>query len=259
MKEQLLSDNLNYWSGRASGYSDVNKAELKGCQHENWKRFITSKISKQFPGKPRSEIRVLDIGAGPGFLSIVLTEAGYTVTAADYTQAMLDQARENAGPLAPRIHFVRENAMDLSFPNAGFDVVLSRNLTWNLPDPEQAYREWLRVLKPDGLMMVFDANWYAYLFNDDLRDAYNCDRDAVANSGIEDYNIGENFDVMETIAKKMPLSPIQRPKWDIDTLRGLGAAAVTAEENVGEILYSEEEKLNYRSTPMFCVSAVKEM
>lgn len=29
-----------------------------------------------------------------------------------------------------------------------FDFVISRNLTWTLPDAQKAYKEWMRVLKP---------------------------------------------------------------------------------------------------------------
>lgn len=36
------------------------------------------------------------------------------------------------------------------FPDATFDVVVSRNLTWTLPHAEEAYREWTRVLKKGG-------------------------------------------------------------------------------------------------------------
>lgn len=39
------------------------------------------------------------------------------------------------------------DASHLAFADETFDAVVSRNLTWNLEDPEQAYKEWMRVLK----------------------------------------------------------------------------------------------------------------
>ena len=45
------------------------------------------------------------------------------------------------------------------------NAVVSRNLVWNLEDPEAAYKEWLRVLKPGGKLFVFDGNHYCYLYN----------------------------------------------------------------------------------------------
>ena len=59
--------------------------------------------------------------------------------------------------------------MSLPFGADSFDVVFSRNLTWNLPEPKKAYQSWLSVLKSGGLMLVFDANWYTYLIDDDKR------------------------------------------------------------------------------------------
>ena len=45
------------------------------------------------------------------------------------------------------------------FPDEEFDVIVSRNLTWTLPDAEHAYQEWFRVLKPGGVMINLDANY----------------------------------------------------------------------------------------------------
>ena len=118
-----------------------------------------------FPNRAHEELYVLDIGTGPGFFAILLSEMGFCVTAVDLTPAMLDEARRNAGRLAEKIRFLEMNAEQLDFPDDSFDVIVSRNLTWNLPHPEKAYAEWSRVLRPGGLLLNFDANWYSYLFD----------------------------------------------------------------------------------------------
>ena len=45
------------------------------------------------------------------------------------------------------------------FADETFDVVISRNLTWTLPNAEHAYSEWMRVLKTGGILLNFDANY----------------------------------------------------------------------------------------------------
>ncbi|HCP71234.1 MAG TPA: class I SAM-dependent methyltransferase, partial [Clostridiales bacterium] len=40
------------------------------------------------------------------------------------------------------IAFRHMDAQQLGFPDGTFDVVLSRNLTWTLPEPEKAYAQW---------------------------------------------------------------------------------------------------------------------
>ena len=38
---------------------------------------------------------------------------------------------------------------------------------WNLESPEAAYEDWLRILKPQGKLFIFDGNHYCYLYNED--------------------------------------------------------------------------------------------
>ena len=64
-----------------------------------------------------------------------------------------------AASLELDIDFRQMDAQQLEFENETFDVVLSRNLTWTLPEPETAYAEWYRVLKPGGVLLNFDADY----------------------------------------------------------------------------------------------------
>ena len=172
---------------------------------------------------------------------------------------MLEEAKKNAGELAGRICWMEMNAEALDFADESFDVVVSRNLTWNLPHPDKAYAEWARVLKPGGLLLNFDANWYAYLFDDEAQAAFDRDRANSAEQGVWDQNVeaeGENFDVMEDIARRVPLSKIPRPAWDLKQFTAHGLQA-EADEEVWQRVWSEEEKISFASTPMFLVRGRK--
>ena len=253
--DAILQENLQYWTGRAEGYSAVNQEELRS-NREAWRRCLGEEIRTALPDRETSSIRVLEVGTGPGFFAILLAEEGYDVTAVDLTPAMLSEARKNAGELAERIDFREMNAEALELPEGSFDVVVSRNLTWNLPHPDRAYAEWCRVLKPGGLLLVFDANWYGYLFRKEARLAFEEDRRSTAEQGYADQNLGENFDVMEDIARRVPLSSLRRPDWDLRQLRALGMET-RAEEDIWQRVWSEEEKVTFASTPLFLVSAKK--
>ena len=139
LSKTILNENREYWTGRAEGYSAVNQEELRTSQREVWRRELKSHIQRQFPNRDAASIRVLEIGTGPGFFAILLSELGYDVTAVDLTPAMLEEAKKNAGALAEKITFLEMNAEALDFADHSFDVILSRNLTWNLPHPEAAY------------------------------------------------------------------------------------------------------------------------
>ena len=207
--------NHTYWTHRAPSYGDVNRKELATAQRRIWTQTLDVRIQARFPDRARSSIRVLDVGTGPGFFAVILNALGYAVTAVDYTNAMLNEARLNAGEAAEHIHFHCMDAEKLGFADASFDVVVSRNLTWNLPHPERAYAEWARVLKPNGLLLNYDANWY-----------------------------------------RSVLSRRMRPAWDHALLRAL-SMCVTSNEDIWKEVWTEDERINNASTPMFLVQAVK--
>lgn len=247
----ILSQIEHYWTGRAEGYSQVNQHELATGQDQVWLREIEEHLPK------RPDLKILDVGTGPGFFAILLAKAGYDVTAVDYTEAMLSEAKKNAGELAEKIHFYRMDAQSLDFPDGTFDVVISRNLTWNLEQPKKAYREWMRVLKAEGKLLNFDANWYHHLFDEEKRRAYEEDRKTVESLQLDDHYTCTDIDAMEEIARQIPMSRIMRPAWDLQVLAGCAGYKVQADEHVWERVWDQTEKVNYASTPMFLVSAVK--
>ncbi len=118
--KMLLEKIEKYWSTRTEGYSEVNHKELEGMQKEAW----LDVLEAEFPKMPKEEIKILDIGTGPGFFPMILAEAGYRVTAVDYTREMLHKAMENAGSLCERIDFYRMDAQNLGFEDNTFDVVI---------------------------------------------------------------------------------------------------------------------------------------
>lgn len=260
---ELLQEIASYWNTRTEGYSEVNQKELHGTQRTAWLQLL----QEHFPPGTREDLKILDIGTGPGFFPIILSEAGYSVTAVDYTDGMLEKAKENikraeaesGKDLAHHIVFRQMDAQNLQFPDETFDVIISRNLTWNLEEPARAYSEWYRVLKYGGKLLNFDANWYNYLYDDDKRAAFDADRSSVREAGLEDHSLAEDIDQdrMEKIALQMPLSAITRPEWDVKVLKSILFSQVVVDTQVGDRLWSEEEKLNYHSTPMFMIEAVK--
>lgn len=255
MEQELLQEIASYWGTRAEGYSEVNEKELAGSQREAWLHVL----EEQFPEK--EEMKILDIGTGPGFFPMILSEAGYTVTAVDYTEEMLEKAKENLGKYTKygleRVTLQRMDAQNLEFADETFDVVISRNLTWNLEKPEQAYQEWMRVLKPGGVLLNFDANWYGYLYDEEKKEAYEADRKKVEERQLDDHYLCTDIDRMENIARQVPLSAMERPAWDTKVLESLGVCSIQTDSEIWKRVWSEEERLNYASTPMFLVRAEK--
>ena len=162
-QDTILDALTSYWTDRAKSYSAQNIAEMNDWRREAWRKLILSHA-------PQKEVlRVLDIGTGPGFFAINLALAGHEVTAVDVTEEMLQYAKSNAENYGARVDFVLHRGEFLPFKDGSFDLIVSRNVIWNLEYPEQALEEWERVLAPGGRMIYFDANWYLYLYDEELR------------------------------------------------------------------------------------------
>ena len=249
----LTSTIEQYWTSRASSYTEVVRKNLA----DGWDCKWADELIRNFPKAEGRTLKVLDIGTGPGFYAIILASRGYDVTAVDLSEGMIEQAKHNAGSLAEKIRFFKMDAQELSFPDNEFDVIVTRNLTWNLPDPVKAYGEWRRVLRDGGVMLNIDSNWYAYLFDDEKKCEKLADRENVLNAGFEDHDSYDESWLMENISRTLPMGKLPRPQWDAVTLLDLGFKDVSADTTVSSKLWSREEMLNYASTPCFLIRAVK--
>ena len=253
LKEEIHA----YWTQRAEGYSEYNQQEMADARRSMWKNKLLSLLEENFPGKNPEELKVLDVGTGPGFFALLLAEAGYQVTAADVTEEMLKEAKKNTGVFAEKITWKLSDAQKLELGDCEFDAVFSRNVTWNLENPGQAYEEWVRVLKPGGLLCNFDADWYGHLYDEEKRSGYEKDRQRVEEKNLEDYYTGTDIERMEAIARQVPLSRQKRPQWDVEALKNAGLTEVSCDTDVWKQVWTEEEIANNGSTPIFLLSGKK--
>ncbi len=253
LKEEIHA----YWTQRAEGYSEYNQQEMADARRSMWKNKLLSLLEENFPGKNPEELKVLDVGTGPGFFALLLAEAGYQVTAADVTEEMLKEAKKNTGVFAEKITWKLSDAQKLELGDCEFDAVFSRNVTWNLENPGQAYEEWIRVLKPGGLLCNFDADWYGHLYDEEKRSGYEKDRQRVEEKNLEDYYTGTDIERMEAIARQVPLSRQKRPQWDVEALKNAGLTEVSCDTEVWKQVWTEEEIANNGSTPIFLLSGKK--
>lgn len=123
----------DYWSDRAAGYSESVQEQIESGSYKHWLNIF----EEHMDGK--RELDILDVGCGPGFFPVILGRNGHKVTGIDCTPAMLDRARENCLEYGVEAGFRIMDAQNLEFPDGSFDVVISRNLVWNLEDPGRAY------------------------------------------------------------------------------------------------------------------------
>jgi len=97
--------------------------------------------------------RVLEIGVGTGRIARPLQAAGVDVMGIDLSPAMLQRLADNAGGRAPFPVLVAD-ATRLPFADASYDVVVASHVFHLIPDWRHAADEVLRVLRPDGRLLV---------------------------------------------------------------------------------------------------------
>jgi ubiquinone/menaquinone biosynthesis C-methylase UbiE len=107
-----------------------------------------------------ADSQVLEVGCGTGVLTRTL--AGWqgvaSVVGVDIADSLLDRARLLTDGL-PNVTFRQADARSLPFEEATFDAVVFDSTLTHVPRPESALAEAFRVLRPDGVLGVFDGDY----------------------------------------------------------------------------------------------------
>jgi arsenite methyltransferase len=103
---------------------------------------------------------LLDVGCGNGLIGFGAIERGAAkVVFADVSSALLGDCRELAGEagVLKRCRFVEASAEDLrGVDDESVDVVTTRSVLIYVDDKERAFREFQRVLRPEGRLSIFE-------------------------------------------------------------------------------------------------------
>ena len=127
-------------------YNPLGKKNYLSHQHFERYRFACSILQ---PGKI-----VLDIGCGTGYGTIMLFQHGCKVIGADLDEKIINVARNKWNYDA----FVKANVLELPFPSASFDAVVSFETIEHVRKGELFNAEILRVLRPGGIFICSTPN-----------------------------------------------------------------------------------------------------
>jgi ubiquinone/menaquinone biosynthesis C-methylase UbiE len=109
--------------------------------------------------------RILDVGCGPGELTVSLLKKGYDLWGVDISQRMIEEATKT----------IQENGFTewnkgavgdieyLNFDDNFFDVVVAAGVIEYQKDDKKAFLEVNRVLKKDGFLILNITNRYSYI------------------------------------------------------------------------------------------------
>ncbi|MGV1802004.1 class I SAM-dependent methyltransferase [Agrobacterium vitis] len=161
MTQTVMQQNYNlkdeikaYWSARAETFDSQPGHEIFSENERGaWHALIRKHLGA---GEGR---KVLDLASGTGVVSHLLDDLGFSVTGMDWAEPMLERARAKAKSRGRNIRFLIGDAENTMEAEASYDAITNRHLVWTLVDPLTAFREWHRVLKPGGKLLIVDGDF----------------------------------------------------------------------------------------------------
>jgi len=150
--EEIRDVNTRYHDVAASSYDSkwgIDFGEIGRSQ-------VLGKLSKVVGDEiDRGYERSLEIGAGTGYFSLNLMQAGVVkeATCTDISPGMVTKLSANAARLGLKVRTARADAEALPFPDQSFDLVLGHAVLHHIPDLERAFAEFHRVLRPGGRLV----------------------------------------------------------------------------------------------------------
>jgi demethylmenaquinone methyltransferase/2-methoxy-6-polyprenyl-1,4-benzoquinol methylase len=142
---RLPSDGVRRMFDRIAPVYDVMNRAMTAGLDRRWRKLTVAAVV-------HPEDRVLDACCGTGDLAIEARRAGATVTGLDFSERMLERARQKDSS----IEWLQGDALALPFDGASFDAATVGFGVRNLENLEAGLHELARVLRPGGRLAILE-------------------------------------------------------------------------------------------------------
>lgn len=145
-------DAVDLWDSEAPTFDDAADHGLRDpAVRQAWRSLLSGLL-------PHPPARVADLGCGTGTLALLLAEEGHRVDGVDFSPEMVVRAVAKTAA-APDVAILQGDAFSPPLTTATYDVVLTRHVLWALPDPVEALRRWVALLRPEGRLVLVEGSW----------------------------------------------------------------------------------------------------
>lgn len=131
---------------RIAGVYDVMNSVMTAGLHHRWRERAVD-LARVGPGS-----RALDVATGTGDLAIALAARGAEVVGSDFSEGMLERAREKSAA----VRWEQANALELPYATDSFDAATVGFGARNFSDLGRGLAEMVRVVRPGGRVVVLE-------------------------------------------------------------------------------------------------------
>jgi ubiquinone/menaquinone biosynthesis C-methylase UbiE len=124
---------------------DLTEVMMERGQMKLWR----AALWKEAKGK------ILEVGVGTG-KNIRYYPQDADITAIDFSEGMLEKAREKAEKAGKNVDLKLMDVQQLDFPEDTFDTVITTCVLCSVPDPIKGLQEIRRVCKKDGQIIMLE-------------------------------------------------------------------------------------------------------
>jgi ubiquinone/menaquinone biosynthesis C-methylase UbiE len=141
-----------------SQYSSSKKYEARIYLSRKFKTNPKSKYEWIFDHFPKNEnLNVLELGCGTGLFWLANRSniiKSWSITLSDYSEGMLETARNSLSRLNYNFHYEIINAENIQCPDNTFDIILANNMLYHIQNRDNAIKNINRILKDDGVFIA---------------------------------------------------------------------------------------------------------
>lgn len=139
------SENIMKRYNRAAKFFNLTENLMEKGKMKNWRK----EICQLAKGK------VLEVGVGTG-KNMPFYRSDIDVTAIDFSDKMLERARNRAKELNIEVNLAQMDAQAMEFDDETFDTVITTCVFCSVPDPIKGLQEIRRVCKKDGTIIMLE-------------------------------------------------------------------------------------------------------
>ncbi len=145
---EIRDVNTRYHDAAADGYDAKWGIDFGPLGQQQ----VLTKLHKALGRRPEPFPRALEVGAGTGYFTLNLMQAGIVESAVcmDISPGMLETLQVNAEDLGLTVATVAGDAEELPLADESFDLVFGHAVLHHIPDLDKAFAEFHRVLRPGG-------------------------------------------------------------------------------------------------------------